>query len=282
MSFRFRKIYADLVTADGTVCIAYFAWLEVCRVRSAFAGVELYFSDGRREVLRALPPATQTVPGDTRPVELRLNFPYGALTLRYESLQGPWIPRGQNPSASLEWSVRVPHADVAASWSGDIARPDMNGTGYIDLVDLRRPTRWCGVRDLEWGRVHLTDCSVVFVGIRSPGGTPWRRVALWHHGAGTALELDRFQLEQRNGNFQLGFPARDSPLAAVELRPVRVLHEGLAVDRARLPGFIERLGLRLISGRTNETRWLSRAQPADRDTSRSGFALHEVVRFGGR
>src|SRR5207244_12700079 len=46
MTFRFRKLYADVVSDDGTVTIVYLTWLELWGARFASAGVERYGSDG--------------------------------------------------------------------------------------------------------------------------------------------------------------------------------------------------------------------------------------------
>jgi hypothetical protein len=283
MGFRFRKIYADLVTADGTVCIAYLAWAETWGLRSAFAGVELYAPDGSREVLRALPPAPQPPPaGDGRPVELRLEFPRGAFSLRYRPLHGPWTPAGDAPARALEWSVRVPRAEVEGRWSGGIDRPDLAGTGYVDWVELGRPTRWAGVRRLEWGRVHLPESTLVFTGVCSPAGEWWRQAARWSEPGQPAPAVARdFRLDPGPDVVRLEFPEPErSAFPGLALRPDRVLHRGVAVDRARSPALLERLAFRLVTGPSDETRWISRAHPADRPDAPAGFALHEVVRFG--
>jgi hypothetical protein len=281
MGFRFRKIYADLVTADGTVCITYLAWVEAWGLRSAFGGVELYSPDGSREVLRALPPAPRPPPAGGRPLELRLDFPRGSFTIRYEPLQEPWTPTGRSPAAALEWSVRVPRGEVVARWSGEMERADLRGTGYVDWVELTRPTRWSGIRDLEWGRVHLPDSTLIFTGVRSRSGEWWRQMAQWSDRREAPLVAHDFRLEQGSDAVRLELPDQErAALSSVMLHPERVLHAGIAVDRARSPGLFERLGFRLVTGPSRETRWISRAHRAEAPDSPAGFALHEVVRFG--
>lgn len=282
MGFRFRKIYADLVTADQTVCIAYLAWLDAWGIRTALGGVELYSPDGGREVLRALPPASRPPPGgDGGPVELRLDFPAGALSIRYDPVHEPWTPLGQPAAPALEWSVRVPRAAVTGRWTGAPGRDELIGTGYMDWLEITRPTRSLGIRDLEWGRVHLPDGTLVFTGVRSRAGEWWRRVAYWP-GPGRARPVvgEDFRLVQRPDGFQLDALHRDGNCSAFSLDRGRVLHRGGAVDRARAPGLVERLALRLVTGPSTETRRVSRALSSDRSPSAAGSAVHEVVRFG--
>src|SRR5437773_9886988 len=62
MTFRFRKLYADVVSDDGTVTIVYLTWLELWGARFASAGVERYGSDGGRDVQHAPPQAGQFNP----------------------------------------------------------------------------------------------------------------------------------------------------------------------------------------------------------------------------
>ncbi len=283
MGFCFRKLYADLVTEDGTVCITYLAWVEAWGLRSAFGGVELYSPAGTREVLRARPPAALPVPGgDGLPVELRLEFPDGAFTLLYEPVHPPWTPVGAAPLPGLDWSVRVPRGTVRGRWSGALARPDLTGTGYVDWVELRRPTRWLGVRELEWGRVHLPESTLIFTGVRSRSDAWWRRVAHWPDlGYGAPLVMDDFDRADRENAVRIAFPRQDGPvLPDFVLQPERVLHGGSAIDPARSPGFFERLAFRLVTGPSDETRWISRARLAEGADTIAGVALHEVVRFG--
>lgn len=280
--FRFRKIYGDLVTADGTVCIVYLAWVHALGIRSGFGGVEVYSPDGRREVLRAQAPAPQPLPaGGDHPVELRLDLPDGRFTLRSEPQHPPWRPTGPSPTPRLEWSVCVPRGVVTASWNG-AGRPELYGSGYIDCVELTRPTRWAGVRALEWGRVHLPDATVVFTGVQLPSREWWRQAAHWSVADRSGPRvLHDFQLSHHQEEVRCTFPvASGAPLQGVVLRPGRVLHQGDAVDRARSPARLERLGLRAITGPSSETRWFSSAYALGGTSSPAGFALHEVVRFG--
>ena len=93
MTFRFRKLYADVVSDDGTVTIVYLTWLELWGARFASAGVERYGSDGGREVQHARPQAWQFNPdsvGDGWGV--RLELPRGDLELRYQSALSSWRP----------------------------------------------------------------------------------------------------------------------------------------------------------------------------------------------
>ncbi|HSU40653.1 MAG TPA: hypothetical protein VLJ38_13835, partial [Polyangiaceae bacterium] len=76
VTYAFEKLYADLVTADGTVCIVYVAWTELFGVRRQTAGVELYTPDGRREVMHARA-AVELPELDAPEWRLRLELPSG-------------------------------------------------------------------------------------------------------------------------------------------------------------------------------------------------------------
>ena len=54
MPYRFKKLYADLIAEDGSVCIAYMAETHVLGTTYPHAGLECYWPDGRRDVYRAL------------------------------------------------------------------------------------------------------------------------------------------------------------------------------------------------------------------------------------
>jgi hypothetical protein len=275
--FRFRKIYADLVTDDGTVLIAYLAWTEAGGLSGAGSGLELYRPDGSREVVRArssFPPEPPVAEGG--PVEVRLELPDASVRLRYEPSVPPWVP-APAPVAGLSWAVRVPWAKVEATWEGRHRR--LVGTGYVDWVELTRPTRRLGLSRLDWARVHTAQAALVYTGVHVRDGASWHRGALWRRSGDGAPRV-RTDVRLRAPGLHPGrLECDDDPDFNLVLKPQRVLHQGPVIDRARSPGLLERSLFRLITGRSHETRWVSRAYRADADES-VGWAIHEVVRFG--
>src|SRR2546426_5301913 len=130
MSFRFRKLYADVVSDDGPVTIVYLTWLELWGARFASAGVERYGSDGGRDVQHAPPQAWQFDPdsvGDGWGV--RLELPSGDFELRYESALSSWRPNGDPPDPAMEWRGLVPPAPPR----GRFARAERPGAGRLRL-----------------------------------------------------------------------------------------------------------------------------------------------------
>jgi hypothetical protein len=255
MSFAFDKLYADLVTSDGTVCVAYLAWLDAWGMRKAYAGLELYWPNGQREVIQARPPTERIDPGHGEPEDaFRLSFdvPGGPFVMDYRVRHGAWLPSGDPPCKGLRWSVKAARADVVARWSGDPSRPVLEGVGYSDTVEIGRPLRSLALGRLRWGRLHLPEATVVFDTLDFEDGRSWRRAARWT--ACRVTEHRKFELP-------------------VGLEVARELHAGDAIDEARFPRVVDRMMSRAITGRAVERRLLSRLQPG-------GWALHEVVCFG--
>lgn len=298
MAFRFRKLYADLVAEDGTVLIVYMTWMKAWGLSRAMAGFELYPPAGTHRVSRALaPPIPPRASAAAGPLELSMEHAGGSLRLRYEPLYEAWRPASRAPFPGLQWSVRVPRASGVARWDGaapgdGTARSELRGLGYVDWVELVRPTRLLGVRSLEWGRVHLPRRTIIFAGLESRSGAWWRRLVHWRGPEGTGpAEHGGYRLVP-GGEGSLGlelppeFPA--SAGSRLVLRPRRVLRRGSVLDPDRSPGGLERLVLRLVTGPSGETRWLSDAEGdvhlaeggGHDGTAGSGTALHEVVRFG--
>ena len=288
MSFRFRKLYADLVTDDGAVCVVYLAWLEAWSVRTAFAGVELYGPSGRREVLRAAsPPPNVAIEPRQGGLEIRLDLRGGPFVLAYSGSGSPWAPCGLGPAPGLHWRGVVPRADAVARWPGDPSRHCLRGTGYADWVELRRTPRRLDLSLVEWGRVHLPAETLVFTGVSLRRGGGWRRLLTWSGDAPTPREYTNFRL-RRLGNttrpdvrfdLELPFAAREG-VRHLTLEPRRRIHRGPALDGARFPALSERLGTRLLVGRIRETRYLSRAVAQPGRGGAPAWALHEWVRFG--
>ena len=268
MTFRFRKLYADVVSGDGTVTVVYLTWLELWGARFSSAGVERYGPNGRREVRHARPPSWDFDPdtvGDGW--GMRLELPSGNMELRYESALAPWRPPAPAADEAMDWRVLIPRAKVTGrhgAW-GELA-----GTGYCDWVDIRRPPRLLGMRRLRWGRVHLPSETVVFTALEFDSGRMWSRTGRWC-GRELLADGDAVQLGEGHEAGRVWISETNNGLLA--FAPVRVLHDGPGLDRARFPAAPTRLVARALTGPLHERRWLA-------SSSGSGWAVHELVCFG--
>lgn len=266
MGYEFDKLYADLVSPDGTVCVVTLTWVRLLGGWQARAGVELYWPDGRREVLPAEGAPALTGPDPLLASPLRLDLPDGPFELSLEDAHGePWEPSEPAPCGSLEWSVRVARASARATW-GD---RELIGSGYADWVRLTRFTRRLHFSSLEWGRIHLPDRTVVFNLLTLQSGEQWRVCRVWSDRERDCPDI-RLELDEGAGDVSIGE-------ALIRLQPVRVLFAGDAFDAQRVPHRMDRLACWAIGGRTTQTRWISRASM---DEAPAGWALHELVHFG--
>lgn len=272
MGYGFRKIYADLVTDDGTVCVAYLTWVRLFRKWTGMGGVELYWPDGRREILRSTvePPLLEAgTPGASGPFRLVL----GELTfeLEYATDHGAWQPSTPSPATALHWHVQQVRGCARVRWS-DPERASLEGRGYVDFVQIDRPTRLLGFRSLRWGRVHLPDRTLILEELRCKAGD-WRPGLDWSREAGAVSGEAVFHPDGGSGEVRVlgGGPP-------VTLEAVRVLHDGSAFDADRVPSAVERALCLAVGGPTYETRWLARARCGEA----AGWALHEAVTFGRR
>jgi hypothetical protein len=247
--FRFEKLYADLVSADGTVCVAYVTRLDILDWHREWAGLERYDPDGSRTVRRA---RGVVVSRSDRELRITLDLPSGLFLLQQEIRSGSWQPSGPPPSPHVSWAVEVGRAHARATWYEGGAARSLTGCGYADRVVLDRPPRALGLSHLRWGRAHLPESTVVWNALTPREGPAWQRSMCWRDG--------------ENGRESLALPA-------LPLRRERVLHEGRALDPSRFPSRGERWLTRLLSGEVVEQRQLSRVDGG-------GWALHECVTFG--
>jgi hypothetical protein len=224
VSFRFQKLYADLVAEDGTVCITYLAWLEVLGSRRTFAGLELYSPDGKREVFRARP---RSYVVDDTGIAVELDVRGGTFRLRQKSLHCGWLPSGASAHPAIDWSVLTARAKSVGDLCVDASRSQWQGIGYADLVELRRPARTLGLDLLQWGRLHLDDETIVFNSVRLRSGEQWKRVALC--SAARARERCDFALSHVDGATMLMLPGLDARQVSMVNR--RSLHSGNPIDR---------------------------------------------------
>ncbi|HTQ06188.1 MAG TPA: hypothetical protein VMI54_20140 [Polyangiaceae bacterium] len=267
VTYAFEKLYADLVTSDGTVCIVYVAWTELFGVRRQSAGIELYTPEGRREVVHAREPVR--VPELDAPEWcLRLELPSGPFEFRHRGQTGGWSPEGGR--AAVSWCVKSASGRAEARFSETSGRAPLVGQGYADWVVLRQPTRKLGFERVEWGRAHVGKETLVWNRIRGERGDDWTRVLSLGAERREARELSLAEHDRGVTVVAHGAP----PL---ELDRGRVLHAGPALDRERIPSSLARGVATLVSPKMTETRWVRRARRGDAE----GWALHERVYFGG-
>ena len=268
MSFQFRKLYADVLSADGSLCVVYLSWAKLLGRWYGRSGVELYAADGTRTVYPG---------GDVAVVErseldatrIVVSLPKGQLVLQYEPEHEGFSPPSPAECPSLSWSVLVPRGRARIS-SPDVG--DREGVGYVDWVTLSRPTRLLRFRELMWGRAHVADTTVAFTSLELTDGHAWRTGAVWTRPsrAGVPAGDVMAQLDDAGvGRVKVGD-------AAATLRAERVLHEGDAFGPDRLSKAIDRLVVRAVAGPTHETRWVGAARIGDDE----GRAVFERVRFG--
>jgi len=270
VAYEFRKIYADIVTAEGDLCVMYLTWVCLAGRWYPSAGVETYWADGRREVHRSpTPPGPigRDTPLHELPSELAL--PGGVFEVSREPIHGGWDPEG--PIESLRWSVVSARSWVQAHHPA-ASRPGITGDGYVDWVSLTRYTRFLGLKELRWGRVHLPGRTLVFNTLEQASGETWRAVREWTEGS--TREWSSFELELDGELGRLEIPGEP----CIELEPLRVLHEGSAFDAERIPSPLERAVVWAIGGPHWEKRRIGRA--VSHGERARGWAVYETVRFG--
>jgi hypothetical protein len=273
MTFQLRKLYADLVAADGTVTVVYLTWVNVWGARLASAAVEHYSLDGRREVRHARPVGRTFDPDAVAGGwSVRLELLHGVLELRYQGALPPWCPPQPSPHRAMEWRVLIPRAAVEGVWNGPSTRERLEGQGYIDWVELRRPPRFLGMRELRWGRVHLPNETLVFTALSFWSGRTWKRAVRW--GEDGAHELDI----ELSGDPAEALRLQTATGPELSLSPARLLHDGPGLDAARFPAMPARLVARAATGPLHERRWLAHAVSSR--CGNTGWGLHEVVHFG--
>lgn len=263
MSLRIEKLYADLVTPDGTVCVVYVASLRYGRAHHPYAGAQLFRPDGTRECVRGTVSDGQWL---RRPsaedIEIRLDTGSGPLVLRYRVEVGDWQPPGEAPRAGLDWSVVMARGEGTLTWPR--GSQDLAGCGYVDRVTADRAPRRFGIARLDWGRIHMSDSTTVYTRIDFRDRSWWGWTVRWPRGGqGPAAEP------------QL-------PRGDLRLHSVRCLHRGPAMQAAPDPTLRERLVSRLLVGPAIDDRRLSRATTPEATVPDSGWAVHETVRRRGR
>jgi hypothetical protein len=286
MPYGFRKLYADLVTPDGRVCVLYLSWVRFGRRWHGRGGVERYLLDGRREVQNAVL--------DPAPMEMREAASASALGLELEGCRfrlelsaehGPWTPKIASAEPALAWRVLAARTRAVARWEGPGRSETWSGLGYVDWVELSRFTRRLGFRRLRWGRLHQGESTLVFNGLETQRRDPWMVAALWDRDGPRDLQAPGVEIGP-GGDATLrfgGIGGRDDHPQQWSLTAARLLSDGDAFDAERIPSVAERVLCHLVGGPTWQRRWFGAGHaPLDRGTAVSApaSALWEAVWFG--
>jgi hypothetical protein len=276
----FEKLYADLVMADSSVCVVYMTWVRLGPLRHHYAGVERFFPDGSREILRASgSPSTWIADRSDRGTSLCFPTRSGLFRLDMGTCQRPWRPTGQPAAPGVDWWVETPRGDTVVSWPGDGQRT-LEGVGYVDRVRLTRRLKGTRVARLRWGRAHTGDSTFVYSAVDLGPGTDWRRAAFWRTPDATPEEWQHFDLVEESESLLVHADGEAGPV--IRLEPLRRLHAGVAWEAAPSPKLGDRLVARLVGGHMTDDRWLSRARTESPSGGSVGWAVHETVSWPPR
>jgi hypothetical protein len=271
-----QKLYADMVTDDGAVCIAYRVNSRCCGFEETRAGLELYHT-GQREVLHACNSHVSIAGNLNRPLpRVEFDLPGGGFVLEFQSSDGAWKPGFPIGADGLSWDVRVCRGAAIGRWSQELGRSPMRGFGYVDFVRLKRLPWMLRLARLDWGRIHGESSACVFNVVQLRNGARWGRYSYWSDGE-QREEGPVVAIQYADASLRISLPNKE-----IDLAPLRVLHDGPAVDPERFPNPVRRHLTRLVMGPIREKRWLSRPAVPTGTSSENAYAIHESVVFGSR
>ncbi len=275
MPYEFRKVYIDLITERGEVCVLYLSWVNLFNRWFSQASVEIYEPGGKRTIIHAVdtPPLVDPSRGlDQLPVALTI--PGGKLELEVRPVHDAWEPQVPSPVPELSWRIGALRANNSFVIETEAGRKTYRGEGYLDFVSITKATRKLGLRSLRWGRVHMFERSLAFTALELADDRRWFVGATRLHGR-DVRSYGNLTLKLEDGSGMVRFGTGGQIL---RLRKPQLLHSGSAFDPERVPNMLHRQVCNIIGGPHEERRWLCEAKvEASHGTGR---ALHEIVWFG--
>jgi hypothetical protein len=260
--FALSKWYLDLVTPDGRALVAYWgeiAWRRAkLRLESVLDGPPARPAAARARVTREAGPREGQDGGI-------------AWSARGLGLEAHWQPLAapisrrlfSSPRGALDWECRAPLARVTATLGRGT---ELSGLGYAERLTLTLAPWELPIEQLRWGRFCASARSLVW--IQWSGPSPLTLVfADGVEISGAVVSDDGVEMTSE---------ARLCLEGRRELRAGRPV-AGLV---ARLPGLRAAVPRRLHG--IEESKWISRGALSGAGVPTvEGWAIHEVVRFGG-
>ncbi len=274
MPYEFRKVYLDLITDSGEVCVLYLTWVQLFGRWHAQASLEVY-AEGKRSVVHCVdaPPMVDPRRGlDQLPAALTV--PGGRLELEVESMHAGWDPVAPCPVPQLEWSVGALRTQATIRIEDKQGSRRYSGTGYLDFVRLTEHTRKLGLRSLRWGRAHMFERSLAYTDLELEDDRRWFVGVTQLHGrpAKSYGNLS-FKLEDGAGMVRFGTGGQ-----VLRFKRPELMHDGPAFGPERVPSWLHRQVCGYVGGPTYEKRW--RAEARVDHSHGAGSGLHEIVWFG--
>jgi hypothetical protein len=253
--FSFRKVYADLVADSGEVVVLYLNELVVAGIATRRASLERYAPDGRRTLIHGtVPPRVDagTALGD-------LVVQHGDQVWRLEVAveHGGWTPSTPCPAKPLHWQVLAARTRARLTGQGLVpvgsgpagSAGTLEGLGYVDWVELHRPTRLLHLHTLQWGRFHLPDATLIVEDLTLGDGQRWQ----------IAAEVRPYEVIEHFPDADLG----PDGVVRIDDRTLvlqgDLLHHGDAFDPERVPRWLDRQVCHLASPAW-ESRWRGTAR----------------------
>jgi hypothetical protein len=164
--YEFRKVYLDLITDTGEVCVLYLTWVRFRERWHGQASLEHYDRGGGRTLIHAtgVPPMMDFERG-LEHLPQAIEVPGGEITVEVKPVHDGWEPTVVSPCPDLLWSIAALRTRARIEWPGPRGPISLRGDGYVDFVRLTCATRKLGLRSLHW--VEPTSSSA-----------PWRS-RLW-------------------------------------------------------------------------------------------------------
>lgn len=257
LRFRLQKWYLDAVTEDGRTFLGYSVtirwWLLSLRYFSYLtvdANARVHQYSCYRQVGR--PVATDN-----------------KICWKAPGLDGTWLKSEtgmhekllEQPQGVIDWHCMMPSAQALVHVAG---HEPINGTGYVEWMEMTMLPWEMPIRQLHWGRFHSMEATVIW--IRWVSETE-PRTLVFHNGA----RYDHAMIDQQDVRFGEYRLALSDPTTIRTGRIGSTVLSGLGWQRKLIPSFVHRL---------HETKWRSRGSLHGAVRSAAGWAIHEIVDFG--
>lgn len=302
--FYLKKWYLDFITPDNIVMYIYVMIVRIGGFRQDCISALLFTPTNKKMEFREKQKFSDF--GGTKIVSglnflhyggdrtiININQKNASIALAYSPISGNWFPNEtgkiiQEGGNFISWYVPITKALVNGNIVLRNDKIEINGTGYVDVVEISMAPWKIPIKELLWGRAHCGKYTVVYDQITLRNNKKIKFLILQRDGIVLKEKMvsddtNKSNIISKDPNFRINLNSDKNettlthPYFDLKLKQNLLLEDSSVITNERLKNNYVRKLLGHFSGNPKEKKIVSDATLFFENSEYNGKAIHEQV-----